>query len=86
MTTIERDREWLARMSRGGTHERPIEVASAAVVEVRANALACPHCGGSYRLRDHVAPGGALRRVDVTCRQCSRERALWFRLVSFEPS
>ena len=55
-------------------------VASAAVVEVRAGALVCPHCGGSYRLGEHVAPARALRRVDVTCRQCSRARSLWFRI------
>jgi hypothetical protein len=86
MTSLERDREWLARMSRGGSRDRPIELASAAVVEVRTNALACPHCGGSYRIHDHVAPGGALRRVDVTCRHCGWPRSLWFRLVSRDPS
>jgi hypothetical protein len=77
-------REQLAQLSPGGSREHPIAVASASVVEVRANALACPHCGGSYRLGEHVAPARGLRRVDVTCRQCSRPRSLWFRLVAYE--
>jgi len=77
-------REQLALLSRGGSRELPIAVASAAVIEVRANALACPCCGGSYRLGEHVAPARGLRRVDVTCRQCSRARSLWFRIDARE--
>jgi predicted Zn finger-like uncharacterized protein len=80
------DRELLATLMPGGTRERPIKVASASVVEVRTAALACPRCGGSYRIEDHVAPASGLRRVDVTCRHCSTPRSLWFRLVSFEPN
>jgi hypothetical protein len=80
------DRELLAALSPGGSAERPIRVASASVVEVRTSALACPLCGGNYRLHDHVAPASGLRRVDVTCRHCSTPRSLWFRLVSFEPN
>ena len=80
-------REWLAALERGGTRERPIEVGSAAVVEVRVGAMSCPRCGiGSYRIAEHVAPGAALRRVDVACRQCSVPRSLWFRLVEREAS
>ena len=79
-------REQLARLSRGGSRELPIAVVSAAVIEVRASALPCPHCGGSYRLDEHVAPARALRRVDVRCRQCSRARSLWFRIVDREPN
>jgi uncharacterized protein YbaR (Trm112 family) len=78
-------REHLATLERGGSRHRPIAVASASVVEVRTRALACPHCGGEYRIHDHVAVHG-LRRVDVGCRQCSRPRSLWFKLVSFEPN
>jgi len=80
------DRELLASLSPGGSPERPIKVGSASVVEVRTSALACPLCGGSYRLEEHVAPAAGLRRVDVTCRHCSTPRSLWFRLVSFEPN
>ena len=78
-------REQLARLARGGSRHYPITVASAAVVEVRTKALACPHCGGEYRIHDHVFVAG-LRRVDVGCRQCSRTRSLWFKLETFEPN
>lgn len=80
------DRERLAALSPGGSRERPIRVASASVVEVRTNALACPLCGGGYRIHEHVAPASGIRRVDVTCRHCSSPRSLWFRLVSYEPN
>jgi hypothetical protein len=80
------DRERLAALSPGGSRERPIPVASASVVEVRTNALACPRCGGGYRIHEHVAPASGIRRVDVTCRHCSAPRSLWFRLVSYEPN
>lgn len=78
------DRELLAALSAGGSRERPIRIASAAVVEVRTSALACPLCGGSYRLDEHIAPAAGLRRVDVHCRQCSTPRSLWFRIVERE--
>lgn len=80
------DREKLFALSRGGSRERPIEVGSAAVIEVRVEALPCPQCEGRYRIREHAAPASGLRRVDVTCRQCGAPRSLWFRLVSSEPS
>lgn len=78
------DRERIAALSRGGSRERPIRVASASVVEVRTGALSCPLCGGSYRLDEHVAPAAGLRRVDVHCRHCSTPRTLWFRIVERE--
>jgi hypothetical protein len=80
------DRERLAALSPGGSRERPMPVASSSVVEVRTNALACPRCGGGYRIHEHVAPASGIRRVDVTCRHCSAPRSLWFRLVSYEPN
>jgi hypothetical protein len=68
-----------------GTREMPIEVTSAAVVEVRTAAMPCAHCHvGSYRIGEHVAhvvKGQRIRRVDVQCRNCGAERSLWFRLV-----
>jgi len=79
-------REHLASLERGGSHHRPIAVASASVVEVRARALHCPHCDGEYRIEEHISVASGLRRVDVTCRHCSRPRSLWFRLTSFEPN
>ncbi len=65
-----------------GTREFPFKVTSASVVEVRAGALNCPSCEiGTYRIAEHNAPSRGLRRVEVTCRHCSTERSLWFRLV-----
>jgi hypothetical protein len=81
-----RDREKLAALSPGGARERPIEVASAAVIEGRAGSLACPQCGGPYRIRDHRSAGAGVRCVDVACRQCGAPRSLWFRIALDEPN
>jgi predicted Zn finger-like uncharacterized protein len=81
-----RDREKLAALVPGGSEAHPIEVGSAAVVEVRVGALACPQCAGSYRLVEHRAPHSGIRAVDVRCTQCGVARTLWFRLVSDEPN
>jgi hypothetical protein len=84
MDSEARTREALAALSRGGSRQWPIVVTSAAVVEVRAKAMACPHCGGEYRLAEHTSAGPGLRRVDAHCRQCSRPRTLWFRLLDLD--
>jgi hypothetical protein len=81
-----RDRERLAELSAGGSPEHPIELTSAAVVEIRASAMTCPQCDGAYRVRDHRAPSSGLRAVDVSCRLCGTPRTLWFRLGSTEPN
>jgi hypothetical protein len=78
---LEQARERLAALSPGGAHDHAIPVASAAVIEVRTGAMACPHCGGSYRVLEHTRPVPGARRVDVMCRRCSAPRALWFRIV-----
>jgi hypothetical protein len=82
----ERSRERLAELQAGGSPRWAIEVRSPAVIEPRAAAMACPQCGGSYRIHEHTRPRPGLRRVDVGCRQCSTPRALWFRLVDDEPN
>jgi hypothetical protein len=81
-----RDREKLAALSPGGSKERPIEVDSAAVVEVRVRNLPCAQCEGMYRVVEHRSPASGLREVSVQCTQCSAPRVLWFRLVSSEPN
>ncbi|CAN5700972.1 hypothetical protein BH11MYX3_BH11MYX3_06500 [soil metagenome] len=86
MKKLVQDREKLALLSPGGSRERPIEVTSSAVIEVRVESLPCPQCEGPYRVREHEAPAPGLRRVDVTCRNCSAQRSLWFRIVSDEPN
>lgn len=79
-----RDRERLMRLQLGGARERPMRVTSAAIIEPRVAAMTCPHCGGTYRLQEHEMAAPGVRRVDVTCRQCSAPRTIWFRLVSAE--
>lgn len=78
-----RRREQLAELLPGGSPERPIEVPSASVIEVRARAMACPQCGGEQVVAEHAATthdGEPVRRVDVRCRQCGTRRSVWFRL------
>ncbi|MBS1120682.1 MAG: hypothetical protein H6Q90_2910 [Deltaproteobacteria bacterium] len=82
----ERAREQLAALRPGGSARWAIEVSSAAVIEPRAAAMACPHCGGQYRIHDHTRPHPGIRRVDVACRNCSTPRILWFRIAPREPN
>jgi len=47
--------ELYASLLPGGSRDRPIKVSSASVIEVRAQALTCPHCGvGTYRIVEHA--------------------------------
>jgi hypothetical protein len=78
-------RERLAAMTQGGSPQRPINVKSAAVIEPRARAIACPQCAGECVTEDHRAEAG-LRAVRVRCRQCQVARTLWFTLSSSEPN
>ena len=84
--SLVRDREKLAALSPGGSRERPIAVASASVVEVRVRNLACPQCGGQFKVADHRAPESGIREVAVRCQLCGVPRVLWFKLISVEPS
>ena len=79
-------REQLAALLPGGSPSHAIEVASAAVIEPRAEALPCPQCGGHYRVLEHTRPVPGLRKLDVKCRHCSTERSLWFRITVREPN
>lgn len=79
-------KEKLAALARGGSPTRPIRVTSASVIEARTAALACPQCGGEYRIHEHTRPIPSLRRVDVACRRCSTPRTLWFTIESSEPN
>lgn len=79
-----RDREKLASLSVGGSQQRPIQVTSAAVVEVRVRHLTCPQCEGEYKIKEHRSPVSGIRSVDVTCQVCGVSRTLWFRIVSAE--
>ena len=81
-----RHKERLFELSVGGSQERPIEVPSTSVIEIRVEQLPCVQCNGHYRLREHEAPASGIRRVDVTCRTCGTRRSLWFRIVSTDPN
>lgn len=83
---LELAREQLAALLPGGSQARTIDVTSAAVIEGRAATMACPQCGGLYRILEHTRPVPGVRRVDVACRHCSTPRALWFRIVLREPN
>lgn len=76
---LEDAREQLARISPGGSPERPLVVESASVVEPRALALGCARCAGELRLEDHAAVQGQ-RRVRARCRSCGAVREVWLRL------
>ena len=81
-----KDRERLAKLERGGTQEHPIEVGSAAVVEVRIHGMQCPQCAGHYQIVDHRSAGQGMRPVDVKCNVCGAARTLWFRIVEDQPN
>jgi hypothetical protein len=73
--------ESLARKLPGGAPDTPIDVGSAAVVEVKARALPCIQCGGELELRGDRAtstPRGVLRELALTCRRCHAPRSAWF--------
>ena len=76
-----RDRERLFLLEAGGSRPHPIDVTSAAVIEIRARATPCPQCGGSLRLEDHAAESASLRRVELRCTQCGAPRRIFFRVA-----
>jgi hypothetical protein len=81
-----RDRERLAELLPGASAERPLEVDSPAVIELRALAQRCPQCDGTYALDEHRSASPGLRVVAVTCRDCKVSREIWFRLGSSAPN
>lgn len=82
-----RDKERLFLLEPGGSQERPLEVTSTAVIEVRVEAMPCVQCDApQYRIREHVSVAAGLRRLDVICRNCGAPRSLWFRIVVDEPN
>lgn len=73
-------RKAIVRASEGGSPERPMQIASSAVVEVRALSLGCGVCGGELRLRDHRIEGD-LRITVSDCRDCATARTTYFLLA-----
>jgi hypothetical protein len=65
----------------GATPDHPLEVASAAAIEPRAQREPCPLCSGPLHVQAHeVGPGGEGRHVRLRCGRCGRETSLFFRL------
>ncbi len=78
-------REKLAALEPGGAPDRPIDVATASVIEPHARSLACLRCGDpGTRVEEHEAreiAGRRLRIVRIGCSQCGARRVLYFRIV-----
>ncbi len=73
-----------SRFPPGGSPERPLDAASAAVIESHALSVRCPRCGANHELIEHsahVRQGVRLRETKLRCRQCGSERSLWFKIV-----
>lgn len=77
------DRDRLYALSPGGSPALPMAISSPAIVEIRAQALPCPQCGGALVVDAHEASmhqGVLLRLVKAHCRECHAPRSVWFRL------
>jgi hypothetical protein len=75
----------LALLDAGGSPERPLDVSSASVLELRAEAEPCLRCGDVARCNEHTThqgPNGLLRLLKLECRNCGTERSLYFRIVA----
>ena len=82
---LAQQRERLANLEAGGAPSRPIEIVSASLVEITAEAMACPRCGGRLRVEEHVAQtldGVPLRIAWTRCRQCGHRRPVHFRITT----
>jgi endogenous inhibitor of DNA gyrase (YacG/DUF329 family) len=76
-------REKLFLLEPGGTPQRPIDIETPVLVELRAASFNCPRCGCPVQLREHAAPsvsGVLLREARVQCPRCGSKRSLWFRI------
>ena len=81
---LDDERERLFALSAGGSAQRPLDAASAAVIERHALSFRCPRCGANHELVEHsahVRNGVRLRETKLRCRQCGSERSLWFKIV-----
>lgn len=84
-----RERQRLAALLPGAVPDRAIEIASPAVVELRAQAEPCPLCGGNQTCDEHAAVvigGEPLREARLSCRLCHARRSVWFRIAPDRPN
>ncbi|MGH7284956.1 MAG: hypothetical protein ACRELY_25800 [Polyangiaceae bacterium] len=76
--------EKLAKLERGGSPERPIELESASLVEPHAR-LPCVRCGQEVRVIEHEAKTIGERRLRVVktkCTRCGAIRVLYMRITT----
>jgi len=85
---LARARIKLAALEPGGAPERPIEVASASIIEPQASSMACAACGAQgLRVEEHAADlPRRLRVVHVMCQRCGTRREVFFRIGTVLPS
>ncbi len=86
---LQNARQRLFELEQGGSPERPVRIASAAVVESHAESVPCPLCDGKQEVREHAAVtmrGARLREARLRCRQCGTTRSLWFQLQDSLPN
>jgi hypothetical protein len=93
---LARMRMKLAALVLGGGPDRPIEVASASIIEPHASSMACAACGNlGVRVEEHVArtieatgsePVRRLRVVHALCQRCGTRREVFFRIGTVLPS
>jgi hypothetical protein len=79
-----RQRQRLFELEPGGSPERPVDIDSPSVVELKAEAFPCPRCATPFRVEAHRAPsspGMRLREAAVICPRCGSRRSIWFRLT-----
>jgi hypothetical protein len=76
--------EQLAGQLPGASSDKPIDVASASLVEQKARATSCVQCGGDLEVGGDRATStarGVLREIALVCRRCHAPRTLWFRIA-----
>jgi hypothetical protein len=74
-------RRQLLELEPGGSRSRPLEVASASVIEPKAESALCPRCNGHFEVAtQEVHIDARLREAKVACRFCGEHRSLWFRI------
>ena len=85
---LTRTRMKLAALEPGGHPERPIEVASASIIEPHAASMPCAACGEQgLRVEEHAADlPRRLRVVHVLCQRCGTRREVFFRIGTVLPS
>lgn len=93
---LARSRMKLAALEAGGAPDRPIEVASASIIEPHASSMPCAACGAAnVRVEEHIAltvpgegtePPRRLRVVHARCQRCGVRRDVFFRIGTVLPS